>query len=261
MHTLLNVYKPIGKTPLQVIEKIKEVMPEYKEAKMSYAGRLDPLAHGVLLLMVGEGIVKRNHYLDLPKTYEFTMLYGVATDTYDYLGLLDTFKYIAPVSNVNLIVNSFVNSNKGKQIQSYPPFSSKTVAGKPLFWWAKENRLDEIEVPQREIEVYDFDTISFDTITSEQLQKTIFNNIDLVQGDFRQSEIKEQWKKFFKVNPILPEKLPMITFRLTCSSGTYVRGIVHALGKQIGCGAIAIDILRTAVGDYKRKDALHIFDD
>ncbi|MBA3724350.1 MAG: hypothetical protein H0W89_05710 [Candidatus Levybacteria bacterium] len=259
MQTLLNVYKPIGKNPLQVIEKIKESLPEYKNVKMSYAGRLDPLAHGVLLLMAGEGIENRNHYLDLPKTYEFTMLAGLATDTYDYLGVLNTLEYNPLGTNVNLFVNSFVKSHLGKQIQSYPPFSSKTVGGKPLFWWTKENRLAEITIPQKEIEVYSFKALSFQTITSEQLQKTVLNNIELVQGDFRQLEIKEQWKKFFKINSILPEKLPTITFCLTCSSGTYVRGLVHELGKQLGCGAITIDILRTAVGDYTLKEALYIF--
>jgi tRNA pseudouridine55 synthase len=47
----------------------------------------------------------------------------------------------------------------------------------------------------------------------------------------------------------------MARFRITCSSGTYVRGIVHEMGEQLGTGALTLEILRTRVGDYLLKDA------
>jgi len=52
----------------------------------AYAGRLDPMAHGVLVLLVGEENKKREKYEKFVKEYLFQCIFGVATDTYDILG-------------------------------------------------------------------------------------------------------------------------------------------------------------------------------
>src|SRR6185437_6426136 len=148
---IIGVYKPIGLTPLEVIKKLQESKPELTTVKIGYAGRLDPLAHGLLLLMIGEETKKREKYLSFPKKYRFEVAFGVSTDTYDLLGLVTTSKRKPLSTNVNLIVNTFVNKHLGKQIQHYPPYSSKTVHGKPLYWWARNSRLHQIEIPKREI--------------------------------------------------------------------------------------------------------------
>ncbi|PSO45951.1 MAG: tRNA pseudouridine(55) synthase, partial [Parcubacteria group bacterium QH_9_35_7] len=59
--------KPISLTPLQTIEKFKEQNPKYKDKKMSYAGRLDPMAEGLLLCLVGEENKNREEYQQLEK--------------------------------------------------------------------------------------------------------------------------------------------------------------------------------------------------
>ena len=48
MNKILNIYKPVGISPLDAIKTLKEKYPELKDEKMTYAGRLDPLAEGVL---------------------------------------------------------------------------------------------------------------------------------------------------------------------------------------------------------------------
>ena len=50
--TIILIY-PVGITPLQAIEKFKEKNPKYNKIKMGYAGKLDPMAEGVLLILVG----------------------------------------------------------------------------------------------------------------------------------------------------------------------------------------------------------------
>src|SRR5260221_3246286 len=156
MDKLIMVYKPVGMTPLEVITSIKHKLPELADKKITYAGRLDPLAHGLLLLLIGDEIKKKEHYLSLKKTYEFEVVFGLSTDTYDLLGSLEDTNSKKSETNVNLFVNKFVSSYIGKYIQEYPPYSSKTVHGKPLFWWSKNNRLDQIEMPKHEIEIFDF---------------------------------------------------------------------------------------------------------
>src|SRR6185503_19293466 len=145
--------------------------------------------------------------------------------------------------------------------QIYPPYSSKTVEGKPLFEWARENKLAEIEVPAREIEIFDFKLLAKNSISVENLKKEIFSQVSSVQGDFRQNEIKEKWQDFFS-HPGRSEgsDKTFLTARFTiaCSSGTYVRSLVNDLGEKLRTGAIALEILRTKVGEYRLNDSLKL---
>ena len=255
MQNVLNVYKPKGMTPLEVIEKLRITYPELKDKKISYAGRLDPLAHGVLLLVIGEETKQKEKYLALPKTYEFEMIFGLETDTYDILGYLKSIETKQIPRNVNLFVNRFVNSLLGTHLQPYPPYSSKAVNGKPLFWWAKNNKLNELTIPKHRIEIFDFNVLSMDVMVTEKFEKEIKSEIALITGDFRQKIILDRWQKFFSQKDI-KKQLPTAKFRISCSSGTYVRGLAQQLGKELGCGGVAIDILRTGVGEYVLKDAM-----
>jgi len=254
MQNLVPVYKPIGVTPLETVQKFKLAHPEFAHTKIGYAGRLDPLAHGVLLLMIGEETKKRETYLALQKSYEFQTIFGLQTDTYDILGLLNETKQKTSPKNVNLIVNTFVNKHLGKQVQFYPPYSSKTVEGKPLFWWARNGKLSKIEIPTREIEIVEFKVSSIDEITNKELKPLVYKSIHSVIGDFRQKEIENRWNIYFSQSNS-KEVMPKITFKITCSSGTYIRELVNQMGREVGCGAIAIDILRSAVGNYSLVEA------
>lgn len=299
MQQIVNVYKPQGATPLEVIQQFKQQFPRYKDEKISYAGRLDPLAHGILLLLLGEqgskennekrallrsadwrknrGVtVERDSLLNLPKEYEFEAVFGMETDTYDVLGLLQKIKVTdkgkktkhSPTkiqSNMELFhsalnddleknIQSFIKSKLGKHIQQYPPFSSKPVQGKPLFRWAKENKLAKIEMPEREIEIFDFQLMGIYAINKDALQREVMQQIESVHGDFRQKEIQEKWEEFFakNTNPIFRTA----RFTISCSSGTYIRSLVHELGKKLEIGAITLEILRTKVGEYELDSAI-----
>jgi tRNA pseudouridine55 synthase len=89
MNSLLILNKYVGETPLACMERFRAEHPEYEGVKMTYAGRLDPIASGVLLVLTGGRVHEKESYLGLPKTYECTALLGVATDTYDVLGMID----------------------------------------------------------------------------------------------------------------------------------------------------------------------------
>lgn len=275
MKNVLNIYKPKGLTPLQTIQLVRKKIPEYEKEKIGFAGRLDPLAHGVLLLMIGEETTKqKDTFLNLPKEYEFEAVFGVATDTYDSLGLISVIANAVKQSPDGKIASSssiprndklelekkikaFIQTKLGKQTQSYPPYSSKTVHGKPLYLWAKENKLSEIVTPTKDIEIFDFQLLGTNKINAEELQTEIVKQIDSVKGDFRQKEIQERWKIFFA------KTVPSVTFQtarfsLSCSSGTYVRSLVNELGRRLGTGAITLEILRTKVGEYLLDDSLKL---
>ncbi len=88
--------------------------------------------------------------------------------------------------------------------------------------------------------------------TKEELQKRINEMISHVEGYFRQKEILQGWEEFFQTTNT--KMFTLLSFTIECSAGTYIRGIVHELGKALGTGAIALDIHRTKVGDYTITD-------
>ncbi len=108
MSNVLNVYKPEGITPVQLIEQLRINFPEYREAKISFAGRLDPLAHGVMVLLLGEENKQREKYLNLEKEYTFSCLLGVETDTFDYLGILKSERYSTSPEELDEEINKFL---------------------------------------------------------------------------------------------------------------------------------------------------------
>lgn len=246
MEKVIRAYKPVGMTPLQLINKIRNENSYYKDIKMGYAGRLDPMAEGEMIILLGEECKNRKKYERLDKEYEFDVLFGVSTDTYDILG---------KITNTNVILNSFqdlklklkkiIPTFLGKQIQEYPPYSSPRVKGKPLFWWAREGRLNEIEIPKKEIEVYDLKLISAEKISSEKLQNCIFKKINRVEGKFRQKEIIKLWQEYF--DKYAHVDFPVFKLKMRCSSGTYVRSISQHIAQKINFPTITLTILRTKI--------------
>lgn len=238
-------FKEVGETPLQVIETVKREVPELERIPITYAGRLDPMAEGVLLLLVGEEVTEKEAYLKLDKEYTFEVLFGFATDSYDILGkVTDTEDGVLTEKLLKTAVQGLI----GTQSQAYPPYSSKTVKGKPLFEWARESRLHEIKFPVHQVTVHTFDFQGLETITASELKKEITKNIKKVSGDFRQEECLELWRAYIKTSK-LPE-FQIATFKVRCSSGTYIRSLVHDLSKRLGIPATTYHIQRTSVGEY-----------
>ncbi len=264
MKNVIPIYKSLGATPYQSVLEFKQRFPEYRDRKISYAGRLDPMAEGLLLLLIDEENKKRNTYEKLQKTYEFTVLLGIETDTYDILGKIVNFssssfhlKTIVEIDkskngrsmkNDKWQMENILRTFVGKYQQPYPPYSSKAVSGRPLYWWARNQKLDQVQIPSHEIEIYSFELISRHGITIQDVKSRIQENIGKVQGDFRQEEILKVWEDFFaRTNHA---EFPVLNCRIVCSSGTYVRGIAHEIGQNLDCGAIAISIKRTSIGEF-----------
>ena len=247
MVKVINIYKSQGITPFQLIQQVKKDRPELQDQKIGFAGRLDPLAHGVMVLLVGEENKNREQYLGLEKEYEFRVLFGVKTDSYDYLGLLES-DFTLPPEDLRMKVDEFVRDYTGELILPYPPFSSKTVSGIPLYKLAKKNKLKETKLPERNVSITKFEVVGYEYKSAQELQKEILTNLRKIKGFFRQTKIIGGWKEFFQKYP--DQEFVLAKFKITCSSGTYVRTLAYLLGEKLGSGAIAYEILRTRVGEY-----------
>jgi len=256
MQKVINVYKPVGMTPLQLIKVLQQKYPEYALTKIGYAGRLDPMAHGVMLLLVYPETQKRSHYQALSKVYRFECILGISTDTSDMLGLPTAFTSSPRTTEVENSLTEYISSLPGKHKQEYPVYSSKTVEGKPLFWWAKNNKLSEISIPHKTIIITDANLVNIRETTFENLHNKFIQNIALVEGDFRQKHIVEKWSNLLLEHK--SEQFTVATIEIACESGTYVRAICCEIGKHLGIGAAALDINRLKVGDYSSEDSLKL---
>lgn len=237
--------KELGETPLESLEKARIKHNIDKATPMTYAGRLDPMAEGLIILLVGEECKNKDQYLGLNKTYEFEILVGFDTDTYDLLGLVSNISSITSVDSV--IIKSILPSFIGTSIQKYPSFSSKTVEGKQLFKLAKDNQLPK-EIPEHEVSIRKLELFNTRRIKVADLQREIIKRIERVKGDFRQEEIMDVW---YKVLDLSKEKeFEILSLICECSSGTYIRQLVHDIGKKIGIPFVTYSIVRTQIGEY-----------
>ncbi len=244
--TVLNLYKNLGETPRERLERLRVEKPHYAHEVLSYAGRLDPIAEGVLLCLVGSANKHREEYLNLSKEYTLDVLFGFSTDTYDILGrMMDTGD---PSRITRGAVEKGLNEFRGQLPQQYPPFSSKTVEGKALFEWARGGVLDALVLPQRTVTIYNISLTEMYKVSEPTLFSYIEDSIDKVDGDFRQEEIMRLWKRHLK--PTGEREFACATIHVSCSSGTYVRSIAHELGLQLEVPSLALHILRTQVGEY-----------
>lgn len=267
---VIKVYKKVGETPLDCINIIKKNDPQLISTPMTYAGRLDPLAEGVLLILTGDECHNKDEYLKLPKEYEIEILFGFATDTYDVMGKIikqkgvtkEEDKNSSDIEDVvleesdheNLYDNFAIKIKKtlenftGLIKQSYPPYSSRPVNGKPLFMWAREGKLDEIEIPEHNVLVEKIETIEENSYSGIELLNKIKEDIEKVKGDFRQQEIIKIWENELKNKE--KEKYLSFKLRISCGSGAYMRSIANDIGETLGVPALALKIIRTKVGDY-----------
>lgn len=193
-----TIYKNLGETPLQCLERYRLEAGIKPDVPMTYAGRLDPMAEGDMIILVGEECKGKDKFLPMNKEYEVEFLLGIETDTYDLLGI---FQKESEVTDIVI--------EKGKFIQPYPPFSSKTFSG-----GKKETK---------EVEIYDHKILEKRTISKEELHTQIKTRIALVKGEFRQKEIIEAWEKYLENK----KEFKIVKYWIFASSGTYMRSIAH----------------------------------
>lgn len=236
----IQMYKNLGETPLEALERLRIEKGISKDTPMTYAGRLDPMAEGELLILVGEECKDKEKYLGLDKEYEVEIVFGISTDTYDALGV--------PIKSTNSSgkeIEIDLNKYVGRFKQEYPAYSSKTVNGKQLHELARAGELPK-EMPRKEVEIYSIEQVNKGTITAADLKRRIGESIKKVKGDFRQEEIIERWEE---VLSDVSEQFEMLTIKVKCSSGTYMRSLAEQMGKERGSMAFALRIKRTRIED------------
>ncbi len=234
--------KKYGETLAEMKKRFVSENPLLKGQKITYAGRLDPLACGVIVLLSGDDVHRKAEYTGRSKTYRMQFFFGAGTDTGDVLGLIKK-TCDKDISEQALVWDHFVGPHK----QSYPAFSSKTVEGKPLWLLAREGSLENVELPTKDIEIFSVKKVTERKVDVLSLKKEIFSVIQTVQGDFRQKETLARWDDFFKKTK--KEYFLIYEIEACVSSGTYMRALAERIGKEFSCAAVSLKIERISYGD------------
>ncbi|MCI8637258.1 MAG: tRNA pseudouridine(55) synthase TruB [Clostridia bacterium] len=124
---------------------------------MDILGTLDPMATGVLPLLIGKGTLCSKYLINHDKIYKVQLTLGIKTDTADGEGKIlekrEIPKEILQKEKIEKVLNSFL----GKQKQIPPIYSAIKVNGKKLYEYARKGQT--IEIASREIEIYKIELI------------------------------------------------------------------------------------------------------
>ena len=248
--------KRVGQTPLEAIDEWKLSNPAYADIPASYAGRLDPMAEGTLLVLLGDECKRQKSYHGLDKEYVIEVALDLSTDTGDVLGMPVYAGKETALSNS--LLKKVLQEEVGKKLVPYPAYSSKTVNGKPLFQYALEGTLGSIEIPEHEETIYRIQQLSTRTIPVRDIRSYIAGMLALAPrstepskalgADFRQDAIRAAWDDVFDH---LPERdFTVMTLKVTAGSGTYMRTLAERIGKEFGTSGMTLSIRRNRIGSY-----------
>ena len=214
MNGVIIVDKPAGWTSHDVVARMRRILGQ---RSIGHLGTLDPLATGVLPLVVGSLTRLAQFYTASEKTYEGVIRFGFATKTYDADG--DPLGEVRPVTVNPVTLNPVsLNLERLQQLatgflglieQLPPPFSAKKINGVPAYKLARKQQ----DVVLKPVQV----------------------------------EIKE-----FVILSVADDRAH---FRARVASGTYMRSVAHEMGQLLGCGAHLESLRRTAVAEFDISQA------
>lgn len=148
---VITVYKYQFHTCLEALEEARKSYGIPEDVPMTYVGRLDPMAEGQMMILIGDECKNKDAYLDRNKTYQARIILGIGTDTLDAFGVIDREVVSYPEDKVVEIAEGAAEIFKtfiGKHRFPYPKYSTKGMAA------------EEGENPMRDMEVLKITTAS-----------------------------------------------------------------------------------------------------
>lgn len=154
MDGIIIINKPSGCTSHDIVSKIRKKL---NIKKVGHTGTLDPLATGVLPILLGNATKLSKYLINHDKKYIATIKLGVKTDTADIEGIVLEKQEVPQISEKQII--EVLDSCIGKQKQIPPMYSAIKVKGKKLYEYARNG--ENIEVEPRDIEIYNIELIQY----------------------------------------------------------------------------------------------------
>lgn len=222
---IINVYKPSGITSNDVIYKVRAAL---SIKKLGHTGTLDPMAEGVLPILINRG-TRIAEYLDWDlKTYKAAVRLGVRTDSLDITGNVEETADPSGITETD-VIGAFAKLMDSEAGDAETGFSGILDQIPPM--------TSAVRIEGRRLYEY------------------------VHQGDEIPEEIRERirprrvWIESLRIEDI---SLPEIRFSVTCSKGTYIRSISRDIGEILGCGAVLTELKRSASGAFTEENAVSL---
>jgi len=154
MNAVLIIDKPAGLTSHDVVNRVRRIL---QERSVGHLGTLDPMATGVLPLVVGSLTRLAQFYIASEKVYEGVIRFGFSTDTYDAEGeatssIESSFDRISEAK-----IRELACRFRGVIQQTPPPFSAKKIHGVPAYKLARKKQ--EVLLQPVQVEIKEFDIL------------------------------------------------------------------------------------------------------
>jgi tRNA pseudouridine55 synthase len=224
MDGLLIIDKPKGPTSHDVVARVRRAIGE---RRIGHTGTLDPLASGVLPLVLGRATRLARFLSAGDKSYEAVVRLGVATDTYDAAGVATTSAYEGHLPS-RAAIERALDQFRGPFLQRPPHFSAKKIDGRRSHRIARADARGRLSVAAPLAALAPPAPLA----PLAPVSVTVYA-IDLVSLDDDR-----------------------VRLRVDCSAGFYVRSLAHDLGRQLGTGAHLADLRRTRSGDATLGEAV-----
>lgn len=241
-------WKPYGMTSNDFAIKQKHIL---QSNKICYAGRLDPMAQGQMLLLCDDKVREMDKYLYHDKTYHFDLIMGLSTDSHDPYGKITSFANMerVPLEGWRERISDFIDTYDH---QEYPMKSSYVIrhdgVRKPLWWFAEQGY--HIPPPSKKVQVYSFEVKDVQSIPCEELLAVVAARIGLIhnQKTMRELQTHALLEQYKNVQNLVWIRVPMC---MSVSSGFYIRRFCHDFGTYVQIPCVAMDITRTTIFQHK----------
>jgi tRNA U55 pseudouridine synthase TruB len=248
---VIRSWKPKSQSPNEHLDLIKKELGY--TGKSCYAGRLDPMASGEMIYLINEKTKECKKYIGHNKTYAFDIVCGFSTDSLDCMGMVQETNLDYNTGLYDLMKGNIESGKYLKYIQTMPSCSSYKAKSKqsgekkPLWEWKLLDRLDEVDIPKKNVELKSFEIVSQDISTVDNYIKSICEDINRVSS-FPRTQLQpiiDQWKEINKNTN--GKNIRLIRCSVTVPSGMFVRYLANMIGNDVGIPCHAFDITRNEI--------------
>ncbi len=159
MDEVVLIDKPKEWTSFDVVGKIRSKLRQEtgQKVKVGHAGTLDPLATGLLIILIGKATKRQDSYMKQDKVYEVSLKLGQTSTTADEEGEKTTVSDVVPSqTEVEEAVHSFI----GEISQIPPAYSAIKIDGQRAYKLAREGK--EVTIEPRQVTVYTIDDLRYE---------------------------------------------------------------------------------------------------
>ena len=243
---LLVIDKPAGPTSHDVVSRMRRTLGE---RRIGHTGTLDPMATGVLPLVIGKATRLAQFLSAADKSYEAVVRLGFATTTADAEGepIAARFEGTLPAREA---IERALDSFRGTFLQQPPAFSAKKIGGKRSYAIARGRDGGDGQERNSELGIKNSERVA----GSEDAAGSEFRIPD---SEFRRPPLLPSAARVTVSRlDIMAIDADTVTVSLDCSAGFYIRSLAHDLGVALGTGAHLAALRRTRSGRFTEADAL-----